>query len=314
MVACSPSLRHVLRRNSPNRKIAKNPLRRVFCYHVVGSQSLRQNLFSALPMKKFLTDLKKFYKTHKRSSLPWRHTRDAYKILVSEIMLQQTQVDRVVPFYTKFIKKFPTARKLATASLSGALKEWQGLGYNRRAQFLHEAAKMIEGEYKGKFPTDVTEIEKLPGVGHYTSRAVAAFAYNAPEVFVETNIRTVFISRLNVEGGVSDKEVILLVEKALKQSKMPPRDFYAALMDYGSFLKKSGVRVNNKSVHYTKQSKFEGSTRQLRAAIVRELLKQPSTTTQLTKGLEKKQTAIERELQNLLKEKMIQKKAQKYFI
>ncbi len=234
-------------------------------------------------MPALLKQLKSFYKTDARKHLPWRKTRDAYKILVSELMLQQTQVDRVVPFYTAFVKKYPTPQKLAKAKLSNVLKSWQGLGYNRRAKFLHDAAKVI---VKNGWPSD---LEELPGVGHYTARAVAAFAYNKPEVFIETNIRTVLFHHL--DSGPSsikktlDAELLPLVAEALKKSKMQPRDFYAALMDYGSYLKKQGVKLNSRSKHYTKQSKFEGSARQRRAAKLRALLKKGAPEKALLRAL-----------------------------
>ena len=194
-----------------------------------------------------------------RPHLPWRKTKDPYKILVSEIMLQQTQVERVIPFYNRFVKKYPTARALARAKLSDVLKVWNGLGYNRRAKFLHEAAKQIVT--LKKFPRKAEEIEKLPGVGHYTARAVAAFAFNRPEVFVETNIRTVLTHSYKglsfaKDGRVEDKTLLLLVAETLKRSKMEPRDFYAAMMDYGAHLKKRGITLNSRSAHYTKQSKI----------------------------------------------------------
>jgi len=201
-------------------------------------------------------------------------------------MLQQTQVERVIPFYKRFVKKYPTARALSRASLRDVLKVWNGLGYNRRAKFLHEAAKQIVT--LKKFPRKAEEIEKLPGVGHYTARAVAAFAFNRPEVFVETNIRTVLTHSYKglsfaKDGRVEDKTLLPLVAETLKRSKMEPRDFYAAMMDYGAHLKKQGIRLNSKSRHYTKQSKFEGSVRQLRGAILRELLNAPATLSQLIK-------------------------------
>ncbi len=191
-------------------------------------------------------------------------------------MLQQTQVDRVVPFYNKFIKKFPTAKKLAAAKLPSVLKTWQGLGYNRRAKYLHDAAKVIAREgFTG---------QRLPGVGPYTRGAVLAFAFNKPEVFIETNIRTVIFYHSNIlqNTRMTDLELLPVVEKLLKKSKMQPREFYTALMDYGAHLKKQGVKLNTQSKHYTKQSKFEGSARQLRGAILRELLKKPATLGQLT--------------------------------
>ncbi|HUD02914.1 MAG TPA: A/G-specific adenine glycosylase [Candidatus Paceibacterota bacterium] len=261
-----------------------------------------------------LKDLKTFYKKEARGHLPWRKTRDPYKILVSEVMLQQTQVERVIPFYNKFIKKFPTPKAFAKATLSDVLKEWQGLGYNRRAKFLHEAAKIITEEgFTG---------QKLPGVGPYTQGAVLAFAFNRSEVFIETNIRTVFFhyffnrrapSATDAEGAllqIADSEILPLVEEALKKSKMEPRDFYAALMDYGSYLKQNGVKVNSRSKHYVKQSKFEGSARQLRGAILRELFKKPATLIQLEKNLSPRtRREIARELERLKKEGLLKKRS-----
>lgn len=223
--------------------------------------------------------------------LPWRHTKDPYKILVSEVMLQQTQVERVVPFYTRFIRQFPTSQKLAKVPLSHVLKAWQGLGYNRRAVYLKSSAELLSKKSSGLpsraalfgaasrarlFSQGVTA-SHLPGVGPYTAAAIEAFAYNKPTVFIETNIRTVFLHycfRSNILQNVriSDKEILPLVEEALKKSKMQPREFYARLMDLGAELKKQGVRVNSRSKHYTKQSKFEGSRRQKRAARLRTLL------------------------------------------
>lgn len=241
-------------------------------------------------MPKLLRELKQFYKTNARQHLPWRKTRDPYKILVSEMMLQQTQVRRVVPFYNAFIKQFPTARALSRAPLGSVLEAWQGLGYNRRAKYLREAAKVIAKEgFVG---------QKLPGVGPYTAAAVAAFAFNKPEVLVETNIRTVLfhyvdiLSRRNVgtptkasgqNNRISDRELLPIIGALLQKSNMQPRDFYAAMMDYGAHLKRQGVRLNHKSTQYAKQPKFEGSMRELRGAIVRELLRSPATETQLIK-------------------------------
>jgi len=247
-------------------------------------------------MQKLLRELKAFYKKHRRD-LPWRHTHDPYKILVSEIMLQQTQVERVVPFYKRFIKKFPTVKALARAKLSDVLRLWSGLGYNRRAKFLYQAAKVLaaerakKGEMNGSptpfFALSVAELESLPGVGPYTARAIVVFAYNKPEVFIETNIRTVFIHSniLQNVGMISDKDILPLVEEALRKSNMEPRDFYAALMDYGSYLKKQGIKLNTKSKHYTKQSRFEGSRRQKRAAHVRKLLARGASDKELLKAL-----------------------------
>ena len=240
-------------------------------------------------MPELLRDIKRFYKKEGRAHLPWRQTKNPYKILVSEMMLQQTQVERVIPFYKKFLKEFPAAKALANVPLSEVLRAWQGLGYNRRAKFLHQAAKVVA---RRGFPKTVEEIEKLPGVGHYTARAITIFAFNKPEVCIETNIRTVFshyfyssVLQKTKITKVSDAELLPLVEEALKKSKMQPRDFYAALMDYGTHLKQQGIKLNSRSKHYTKQSKFEGSRRQKHAAQLRKLLAHGASEKELEKVL-----------------------------
>lgn len=227
-----------------------------------------------------------YYKKHGRHDLPWRDkTLDLYHVLVSEIMLQQTQVDRVIPFYKNFIKQFPTAKKLAKATLSEVLIAWQGLGYNRRAKLLHQAAKQLSDIHNSTYRTKnedvgtglVEELEKLPGVGPYTARAVAAFAYNQDVIVIETNIRTAVIHHLfPKKKKVSDKEIEKILVQALPKG-LPAgrqgraREWYSALMDYGASLKRSGISHNLKSKTYTKQSKFAGSLREARGAILREL-------------------------------------------
>lgn len=268
-------------------------------------------------MPKLLRDLKSFYQTQKRD-LPWRRTKDPYKILVSEIMLQQTQVERVLPFYAEFTKRFPTPQTLAKAPLSEVLKVWSGLGYNRRAKYLHSAAKEIASALR----LSAEFLESLPGVGHYTARAVAVFAYNKPEIFIETNIRTVFlyycfphkIPRSNFGKKISDKEILPLIEEVLKKSKMQPRDFYAALMDYGSYLKKKGIKLNMRSKHYTKQSKFEGSYRQLRGQILRALLEKSRTMNELIDITDRKHTDVARVIASLSSEGLIKIKNKKISI
>lgn len=189
-------------------------------------------------------------------------------------MLQQTQVERVVPFYNKFTKQFPTAKMLAGAPLSEVLKAWQGLGYNRRAKMLHAAAqklqKLLNLTYRPKQGVNdvVRELEKLPGVGRYTARAVAAFAYNEDVVFVETNIRTAVIHHFFArKKKISDPEIEKVLTQALPKGKA--REWYGALMDYGAYLKSIGISHNAKSKSYAKQSKFAGSLREARGAILR---------------------------------------------
>ena len=272
-------------------------------------------IFMRKDIQKLNTVLRKHYKSHGRAHLPWRKTHDPYKILVSEVMLQQTQVERVIPFYNRFIKKFPTARALSKASLPDVLKLWQGLGYNRRGKMLRDAAGEIVEKFGGKFPRSIEEIKSLSGVGPYTAAAISAFAFNQPEVCIETNIRTVFLHHCFPHARkVSDTEILMLVKESLVSSKMEPRDFYAALMDYGTYLKKSGVKLNAKSKHYTKQSKFEGSARQLRGKILKTLLQKPMTLSQLVRECGRPLIEVREELIHLQKEKLIQSRGKKFLI
>lgn len=207
------------------------------------------------------------YRKHGRHTLPWRTTHNPYRILVSELMLQQTQVERVIPFYRNFLKQFPTAKHLASAPLKEVLGAWQGLGYNRRAKMLHAAAKHIESE---GLPTTVEGLEALPGVGPYTARAIAAFAYDEDVLLVETNVRTVVLHHFFADStDISDAKILEVLEKVSPRKK--GREWNWALMDYGSYLKRSGVALNAKSRHYAKQSKFSGSVREARGAVLREL-------------------------------------------
>jgi A/G-specific adenine glycosylase len=201
-------------------------------------------------------------------SFPWRETTDPYRILVSEMMLQQTQTDRVVPKYLAWLEKFPDARTLAEAPFSAVLEMWVGLGYNRRARFLHETCKSVIAGCGGVFPETPAELEKLPGIGPYTARAVSTFSFNAPNSFIETNIRAVYIFFFFRDAeSVNDRDILELVEETLDHEN--PRIWYYALMDYGVSLKKKTTNPNRKSSHYAKQSKFEGSGRQARGAIIR---------------------------------------------
>lgn len=234
-----------------------------------GRWLLREKMSSmSSKLAAFQKEVFSFYKTHGRHSLPWRKTKDPYKILVSEVMLQQTQVDRVIPFYTAFLKKFPTASALSKAKLSAVLKAWQGLGYNRRAKMLHEAAKAITEKHGGKFPRPYEGILALPGVGPYTAHAVRAFAFNEPGIMIETNIRAAYIHRFFPRSkAVSDLKIVPLV----KVPKGKAREWYSALMDYGAHLKKTLPNPSRKSAHHTKQKPFKGSDREIRGAILRAL-------------------------------------------
>ena len=256
------------------------------------------------------------YRTNGRHSLPWRKSPAAYKVLVSEIMLQQTQVERVIPYFTGWMKAYPNVGALAAAPLADVLRHWQGLGYNRRAKMLHEAAKAIVHEYDGKVPKTVAELEGLPGVGPYTARAVAAFAYDQDVVFVETNLRTAVLHHFFAgRSGVPDSDILAVLEKAKPRwtREQGPREWYAALMDYGAFLKRSGVRTNAKSKGYAKQSAFEGSGRQARGAILRALASGPAGKAKLMKLLPpERKTQMEEQLAKLVQEGMIERKGSSY--
>lgn len=215
-------------------------------------------------------------------SFPWRNrAATPYHILVSEYMLQQTQAPRVAPLYRVFIKKFPSPSALARALFSEVLRAWQGLGYNRRARFLHDASKIIVQKYNGIIPRSFDDLMELPGIGTYTAQAILAFAYNKPAICIETNIRTVFIHHFfkHRKGGVRDEEILPLIKKTLDTKH--PRLWYAALMDYGARLKQRMPNPSRKSAGHTKQSRFEGSFRQMRGLILKTISAHPTRETTL---------------------------------
>jgi A/G-specific adenine glycosylase len=205
-------------------------------------------------------------------ALPWRFESDPYRVYVSEIMLQQTQVERVLSRYEGFITRFPDPTSLACAPLDAVLQEWKGLGYNRRALHIRHAAAQMVDSFGGQVPAKVGDLETLPGVGRATACAIAAFAYGTPVVFLETNIRTVFIHFFFRDGEtVGDAELLPLVERTLDRDD--PRNWYYALMDYGTMLKRQGIKEHRRSAGYRKQSPFIGSDRQIRGKILKTLVK-----------------------------------------
>lgn len=203
--------------------------------------------------------------------MPWREDTQPYYVLVSELMLQQTQVDRVMPKFEAFIAAFPDVKTLAGAELSEVLKLWSGLGYNRRAKFLWHAAQMIEQEFAGVMPENAEDLQKLPGVGPNTAGAILAYAYNQPIVFIETNVRTVLFHHFFADHPeqVSDAELREVAKEALDAEH--PREWYWGLMDYGTHLKKTVGGRLSQSKHYKKQSPLKGSLREMRGRILREL-------------------------------------------
>jgi A/G-specific adenine glycosylase len=228
-------------------------------------------------------------------------------------MLQQTQVERVIPYYERFVKKFPNPQKLSKAKLSDVLRLWSGLGYNRRAKYLQDAAKTVVAHHGGKFPKQYEELRKLPGVGDYTARAVRVFAFNEPDVLIETNIRTVFIHYFFKDASdIHDKELAPLAHKAAKGED--PREWHWALMDFGSSLKRSGVRNNRKSAHFTKQSRFEGSFRQLRGRILLQLMQEPKSLSKMKKIDAKNASLILLALRAMQKENLVVKEGDLWMI
>jgi A/G-specific adenine glycosylase len=216
-----------------------------------------------------------FYRNNRRD-LPWRNTHDPYRILVSEMMLQQTQVKRVLEIYPRFIEKFPDFAALNAAPVKDLLRVWQGLGYNRRALALKKIASLIINEWNGILPDDQEILCSLPGIGKATSAAVQAFAFGKPSLLIETNIRRVFIHCYFLDSPlVSDREILPLIKETLDHEN--PRDWYYALMDYGSYLGKTRENPNRRSRQYKKQSPFEGSNRQVRGRILSYLITNGNT-------------------------------------
>ncbi|MFT5849664.1 MAG: A/G-specific adenine glycosylase [Patiriisocius sp.] len=266
--------------------------------------------------EKFVQTVKSFYAEHGRHSLPWRKTKDAYRILVSEMMLQQTQVDRVIPKYKAFLAEFPTVQALADASLGSVLTQWQGLGYNRRAKMLHNCAKEVVVEHKGNFPKTHEGLMKLPGIGPYTAGAVMAFAYNLPVPLIETNVRTVYLHHFfGEQTDVPDREILALATATLDTEN--PREWYSAIMDYGTYLKKEFGNPNSKSRGHTKQSAFQGSDRQIRGAVLRTLSEtlKPMSREQLLATLSQfEDIRVDVQIEKLFAEEMISQTRKKYHL
>jgi A/G-specific adenine glycosylase len=187
------------------------------------------------------------------------------------MMLQQTQVARVTRIFPEFVQIFPDFQRLAAARDSEVLSAWKGLGYNRRALNLKRLAVEVRDRFDGSLPDDAAALQKLPGIGKATAQAIIAFAFNRRAVFIETNIRRIILDRFyNGVEHVSDKEIMPWVAAVLPRSRY--REWYWALMDYGSALAKQKPNPNRRSAHYKKQKPFEGSIRQMRGLILRYLL------------------------------------------
>jgi A/G-specific adenine glycosylase len=210
-----------------------------------------------------------FYAAHKRV-FSWRESINPYRITVSEIMLQQTQTARVATKFENWMTAFPTWHSLAEATELQVLQQWQGLGYNRRGLALYKIAKIVVEEYNSQLPQEPKVLVKFPQIGPNTAASICAFAFNKPVAFIETNIRTVFTHEFFPgKSNISDQELFPLIEATTDQEN--PREWYYALMDYGNHLKKSLKNINAASRHYSKQSNFKGSKREIRGFIIRQL-------------------------------------------
>lgn len=221
---------------------------------------------------RFRNKIWRYWRMHRRD-LPWRRTKNPYRILVSEVMLQQTQVARVFDYYPRFVRKFPDFAALARARVVDVLRAWQGLGYNRRALALHALTGEVKEKYGGRLPRDSEVLVTLPGIGKATAGAIAAFAFGIPSVFIETNIRRVFIhSFFARRRNVSDDDILPLVKKTLDTRN--PREWYYALMDYGAMLAKQVPNPNRDSTRYRRPPPFKGSRRELRGKILKLLLQE----------------------------------------
>lgn len=253
------------------------------------------------------------YRRHRRE-LPWRETRDPYAVLVSEVMLQQTQVERVTGKYREFMAAFPDFAALASAPLQQVLACWQGLGYNRRAVSLKRCAEAVTERWGGVLPAAPEVLQTLPGVGPYTARAVAAFAFDLPTVFIETNIRSVFIHLLfSGSEKVHDRELLPLVEASLDREQ--PREWYSALMDYGAFLKREHPNPSRRSAHHVRQTPFKGSNREVRGQLLKAVLDQPGLTgSELAALLGKDAGAVEKNLHRLRAEGFIVIRRGRFFV
>jgi A/G-specific adenine glycosylase len=224
-------------------------------------------------VEQFQAAIYQHYQAHKRA-MPWRQTQDPYHILVSEIMLQQTQVERVLGKYGTFLARFPDVESLARASWPEVLMVWQGLGYNRRALALKRLAQAVMEDWGGNLPRSAGDLRSLPGIGPATAGALLAFAFQQPVAFIETNIRRVFLHFFFAgQEDVTDREILPLVEQTLDRQRV--REWYYALMDYGASLRGSGPNPNRRSAHYARQSPFTGSNREVRSLILKSFLMEP---------------------------------------
>ncbi|MCP4129928.1 MAG: A/G-specific adenine glycosylase [bacterium] len=281
-------------------------------YHKKYGSVIKEQGLTPGAVRRFRSIINTYYNKHKRN-FPWRNTKDSYHIVVSEVMLQQTQAHRVVDKFTHFITEFPSVEALAAAPLNKVLAAWQGLGYNRRGKMLHQLAQQVMAQHKGVVPGTPEELVSLPGIGKATAASICAFGFNKPVVFIETNIRTVFIHFFFPgQEKVSDDDILPFAEKTLDKNK--PYHWYSALMDYGTMLKKEYPNPGRKSAHHQKQSKFEGSHRQVRGKILKILLEEEPglTIKNIALRINKPEESVVSAIEELVREGMIRKEGRRF--
>jgi A/G-specific adenine glycosylase len=271
------------------------------------------NVLNSRSIKTFRKKIHDHYARHGRA-LPWRKNLNPYRVLVSEIMLQQTQVERVIEKYNVFLAAFPDFHSLADAPTAKLLSIWSGMGYNRRALALQSLARQVVAEHGGRLPKEYDVLLSLPGIGAYTAGAVTAFAFNKPVVFMDTNIRRVYIHEFfHDRNGIHDDELLPLVQQTMDAAN--PRKWYNALMDYGAILKREQVNPNRRSAHYIRQSPFENSNRQVRGKILKLLVKEsPLSRAQIVRKTGMDSVRVKSSLVQLETEGFIKKKGRIFLL
>ncbi len=236
--------------------------------------------------------------------MPWREDPSPYGVVVSELMLQQTQVSRVIPKYNSFLYTYTNFDSLAEAPFSDVLKLWSGLGYNRRAKYLHQIAQIVCYDCSGVLPNSYEALVKLPGIGPNTAGAILAYAFNQPAIFIETNIRTVLFHHFfQDKKDVADTELRHVLKQVIDSKH--PRQWYWALMDYGTHLKATTGGKLDVSKHYKKQRPLRGSVREMRGEIVRRLLKGPCAIKDFPKVVQQDKR-LQPAIEGLMKDGMVE--------
>lgn len=264
-------------------------------------------------IKTFQNIIYLYFKQYGRD-FPFRKEINPYTVVVSEMMLQQTQTNRVAEKFQQFIQEFPNFKSLADAPLNNVLEVWQGLGYNRRAVALKTIAQKVVNEFDGILPADLEILKSLPQIGHNTASSIVAFAFNMPTFFIEVNIRRVYIYFFFPgKSSIQDKVIMPIVRKTLDRSNV--RKWYYALMDYGVMLKKSHPELNKRSAHYRKQSKFKGSNREIRGKILKLLIASSYLTeAEIFKELKINSKKLKEILRLLIKEGFIKREKNRFSI